>query len=136
MFNLYRDEMPNQEKITKEVQSMMMNLKNHDLFDINRVIQDHILESWGVNPENNENSELEHKANSMANEAMLDVISNLEINETNVKELLYYSEACSVWRGLNKLIMHCSEFLEAEERKRLIDTFTGVFTENLTEHWK
>jgi len=135
MFNLYNQEMPNQKKITKTVQGMMADSQN-DLWEIGAVILDHILEAKGIDPDKPENKQLVNDATSIANEAMLDVISELEVNENNAYNLMDYSEACTVWQGLNRLINDFDKVLPEEERQRLIDEYKDYFIDNLTEHWK
>ena len=130
MLELFKGEIPEIDKLNILVQKMIDRQK-YTLEDIKEVIYDHIAEHKELN-----NKADYEKAESMAFNAVNNLIDDLEVNITNYKRIKEYLSSYHSFSGFNRLIIDFQMFLNKRELLHLIDHGTIIFGADKTQHWK
>jgi hypothetical protein len=130
MLELFKGEIPEIDKLFVLIQKKIDSPK-HTLEDIKDVIYDHISEHKKLDDQDNYD-----KAESVAFNAINNLIDDLEVNVTNYKRIKKYISSYHSFNGFNRLIIDFQMFLNKKELLRLIDHGTIIFGSDKTEHWK
>jgi hypothetical protein len=130
MLELFKGEIPEIDKLFVLIQKKIDSPK-HTLEDIKDVIYDHISEHKKLDDQDNYD-----KAESVAFNAINNLIDDLEVNLTNYKSIKKYISSYHSFNGFNRLIIDFQMFLNKKELLRLIDHGTIIFGSDKTEHWK
>ena len=130
MTELFKVKIPEVDKllvlITKKINSPKDTLE-----DIKELIYDHISEHKKLDDQ----SDYE-KAESIAFNAVNNIIDDLEVNITNYKRIKEFLLSYHSYNGFNRLILDFQMFLNKRELLHLIDHGTIIFGSDKTEHWK
>jgi hypothetical protein len=130
MLELFKGEIPKIDKLVVLIQKKIDSPK-YTLEDIKNVIYDHISEHKKLDDQDNYD-----KAESVAFNAINNLIDDLEVNVTNYKRIKKYISSYHSFNGFNRLIIDFQMFLNKKELLRLIDHGTIIFGSDKTEHWK
>ena len=130
MLELFKGEIPEIDKLFVLIQKKIDSPK-HTLEDIKDVIYDHISEHKKLDDQDHYD-----KAESVAFNAINNLIDDLEVNVTNYKRIKKYISSYHSFNGFNRLIIDFQMFLNKKELLRLIDHGTIIFGSDKTEHWK
>jgi hypothetical protein len=130
MLELFKGKIPEIDKLVVLIQKKIDSPK-YTLEDIKDVIYEHICAHKG------HDCKLNHeKAESMAFDAVNNLIENLEINLTNYKRIKDYLLSYHSYNGFNRLIFDFQMFLNKRELLHLIDHGTIIFGADKTKNWK
>jgi hypothetical protein len=130
MLELFKAEIPKIDKLVVLIQKKIDSPK-YTLEDIKNVIYDHISEHKELDDQDDYD-----KAESMAFNAVNNLIDDLEVNVTNYKRIKKYISSYHSYNGFNRLIVDFQMFLNKKELLRLIDHGTIIFGADKAEHWK
>ena len=130
MLELFKGEIPEIDKLFVLIQKKIDSPK-YTLEDIKDVIYDHISEHKKLDDQDNYD-----KAESVAFNAINNLIDDLEVNVTNYKRIKKYISSYHSYNGFNRLIVDFQMFLNKKELLRLIDQGIRIFGSDITEHWK
>lgn len=130
MLELFKGEIPEIDKLTLLIQKMI-DKKKCSMEDIKDAIYDHISEHKDLYGQEDYD-----KAESMAFNAVNDLIDDLEVNLTNYKRIKEYLFSYHSYNGFNRLIIDFQMFLTKRELLHLIDHGRIIFGTDKTGHWK
>jgi hypothetical protein len=130
MLDLFKGEIPEIDKLVVLIKKKISSPK-YTLEDIKDVIYDHIAE----HKETDDRDDYD-KAESMAFNAVNNLIDDLEVNVTNYKRIKEYLSSYHSYNGFNRLVVDFQMFLNKRELLHLIDHGTIIFGVDKTEHWK
>jgi len=130
MLELFKGEIPEIDKLFVLIQKKIDSPK-YTLENIKDVIYNHISEHKKLDDQDNYD-----KAESVAFNAINNLIDDLEVNVTNYKRIKKYISSYHSYNGFNRLIIDFQMFLNKKELLRLIDHGTIIFGSDKTEHWK
>jgi hypothetical protein len=130
MLELFKGEIPEIDKLFVLIQKKIDSPK-YTLENIKDVIYNHISEHKKLDDQDNYD-----KAESVAFNAINNLIDDLEVNVTNYKRIKKYISSYHSFNGFNRLIIDFQMFLNKKELLRLIDHGTIIFGSDKTEHWK
>jgi hypothetical protein len=130
MLELFKVEIPETDKLVVLIKKKIDNPK-YTLEDIKDMIHDHISEHKDLDKKTDYD-----KAESMAFNAVNNLIDDLEVNITNYKRIKEYLLSHHSYNGFNRLIIDFQMFLNKRELLHLIDHGTVIFGSDKTRHWK
>jgi hypothetical protein len=130
MLELFKGELPEIDKLVVLIKKKIDSPK-YTLEDIKDVIYDHISEHKELNKKTGYD-----KAESLAFNAVNNLIDDLEVNVTNYKRIKKYISSYHSYNGFNRLIIDFQMFLNKREILHLIDHGTIIFGSDKTKHWK
>lgn len=130
MLERFKREIPEIDTLKRLVQKMI-DRKKYSLEDIKESIYDHISKH-----EDLETPEDYDRAESIALNAVDDLINDLDVNVTSYKRISRYISSCHSFGGFNRLILEFQMFLTKRELLHLIDHGTVIFGTDTTRHWK
>jgi len=130
MLESFKGKIPEKDKLIVLIQKKICNTR-YSLEDIKDMIYTHISAHKELDDITDQD-----KAESMAFNAVNNLIDDLEVNMTNYKRIKEYLLSYHSYNGFNRLIFDFQMFLNKRELLHLIDHGTIIFGADKTKNWK